>query len=89
MSIFFGLFGYLVPLVHLVKFVKDILPDVDGKALLLCMQFASLVARMVFGKVSDFKLIRSNRVLLQQVMPTQHQRRAHSILRLFFSCPSL
>ena len=66
-SIFFGLFGYLVPLVHLVKFVQDILPDVDGKALLLCMQFASLVARLIFGKVADFSLIRRNRILLQQV----------------------
>lgn len=66
-SIFFGLFGYLVPLVHLMKFVQDILPDVDGKALLLCIQFASLVARLIFGKVADFKLIRNNRILLQQV----------------------
>lgn len=67
MSIFFGLFGYLVPLVHLVKFVKDIIPDVDGTILLITMQMASFVSRVIFGKLADISILRHNRVPLQQL----------------------
>ena len=48
---------------------QDNLPgeDVDGKALLLLMQLASLVARIIFGKVADVGWLKTNRVFLQQV----------------------
>ena len=41
--------------------------EVDGKVLLICMQVCSLVARMCFGPIADFEIIRKNRMLLQQV----------------------
>ena len=51
-------------------FFQDNLPgeDVDGKALLLLMQLASLVARIIFGKVADVGCLKRNRVFLQQVI---------------------
>jgi len=68
-SIFFGLFGYLVPLVHLVKFVNIKLGEdaVDGKVLLICMQVCSLLARVCFGPIADINIVRRNRILLQQI----------------------
>lgn len=66
LSIFFGLFGYLVPLVHLVKFVQDKGIDVGGKELLIILQVCSLVARICFGPVADIAIIRKHRIMIQQ-----------------------
>ncbi len=53
---------------HLLKFVKGVpgLEEVDGRATLLSIQLASLVARVVCGKAADYGCLRRNRVLLQQ-----------------------
>lgn len=45
-------------------YVKDILPEADGKLLVLCIGITSGVGRLVFGKIGD--LPRVNRVILQQ-----------------------
>lgn len=65
LSIGFSLFGYFVPFVHLPKYVKDKFPDEDGKFLVMCLAITSGLARIVMGKVADFKWV--NRVRLQQL----------------------
>ena len=67
-------FSYLVPLVHLIAFVKDIpgLENVDGRVTLICMQLASFASRVAFGMVSEWGFVRHNRVLLQQVDQDLH-----------------
>lgn len=47
-----------------VAYVKDILPEADGKVLVLCIGVTSGVGRLAFGKIGD--LPRVNRVVLQQ-----------------------
>ena len=48
-----------------VAYVKDILPEADGKLLVLCIGATSFAGRLIFGKIGD--LPRVNRVILQQV----------------------
>jgi len=48
-----------------VAYVKDILPEADGKLLVLCIGVTSFAGRLIFGKIGD--LPRVNRVILQQV----------------------
>ncbi|RUS74853.1 hypothetical protein EGW08_017377 [Elysia chlorotica] len=64
-SIGFSLFGYFVPFVHLPKHVEDTFKDEDGKFLLMCLAITSGLARIVMGKVADFKWV--NRVRMQQL----------------------
>lgn len=60
-----ALFGYFVPYIHIVQFVKDILPDSNGKSLLTCIAITSGLGRFIFGFIAD--LPRVNRILLQQI----------------------
>ena len=45
-------------------YVKDVLPEADGKVLILCIGITSGVGRLVFGKIGDLPSV--NRVILQQ-----------------------
>ena len=45
-------------------YVKDVLPEADGKVLILCIGITSGVGRLVFGKICDLPGV--NRVILQQ-----------------------
>ena len=45
-------------------YVKDVLPEADGKVLVLCIGITSGVGRLVFGKIGDLPGV--NRVILQQ-----------------------
>ena len=54
------------------KFVNDKMEEsgqekVDGKVLLICMQVCSFLARVCFGPIADIRIVRRNRILLQQV----------------------
>lgn len=60
-----ALFGYFVPYVHIVQYVKDILPKNDGSQLVMCIGITSGLGRIIFGKIADFPWV--NRILLQQV----------------------
>ncbi len=60
-----ALFGYFVPYVHIVAYVKDILPAYDGNRLVFCIGVTSGLGRLLFGKISDSP--RVNRVFLQQI----------------------
>lgn len=60
-----ALFGYFVPYVHIVQYVKDILPEANGKMLLTCIAISSGVGRIIFGYVADRP--RVNRIFLQQI----------------------
>ncbi|KAI8520349.1 hypothetical protein Bbelb_001030 [Branchiostoma belcheri] len=61
----FALFGYFVPYVHIVNYVRHVMPRANGAALVTYMGAASGVGRLVFGKVSDFACV--NRIMLQQL----------------------
>ena len=50
-----------------VKFVQDKGIDVGGKELLIILQVCSLVARICFGPVADIAIIRTHRIMIQQV----------------------
>ncbi|XP_046650713.1 monocarboxylate transporter 10-like [Daphnia pulicaria] len=60
-----AMLGYFVPYVHLVSYVKDVLPEADGKVLVLCIGLSSGIGRLIFGKVGDHPKV--NRVILQQI----------------------
>ncbi|XP_059478194.1 monocarboxylate transporter 10-like [Neocloeon triangulifer] len=60
-----AVFGYYVPIVHLVTFVSINFPADDGKILVMCIGASSTVGRLAFGIISDHEKI--NRVLLQQI----------------------
>lgn len=47
-----------------VAFVKDVLPEADGKILVLCIGVTSGLGRLAFGKLGDLEKV--NRVALQQ-----------------------
>jgi len=47
-----------------VAYVQDILPEADGKLLVLCIGVTSGVGRLIFGQIGDIP--RVNRVMLQQ-----------------------
>lgn len=61
-----ALFGYFVPYVHLVKYVKVVLgPDADSQLLLVCIGATSGLGRIFFGLIADRPWV--NRILLQQI----------------------
>ncbi|XP_045111368.1 monocarboxylate transporter 10-like isoform X3 [Portunus trituberculatus] len=61
-----ALFGYFVPYIHLVAYVKEVLgEDINSQLLVQCLGITSLVGRLVFGMVADRPSI--NRIFLQQV----------------------
>nr|XP_015840707.1 PREDICTED: monocarboxylate transporter 10 isoform X1 [Tribolium castaneum] len=61
-----SLFGYFVPYVYMLDFVKTSFPGpVDGKIPVLCIGITSGIGRLIFGYIADFPKI--NRILLQQV----------------------
>lgn len=61
-----ALFGYFVPYVHMLKFVKDnFSQEYDGKIPVICIGITSGLGRLIFGYVAD--LPRVNRILLQQI----------------------
>ncbi|KAH9525015.1 hypothetical protein Btru_000111 [Bulinus truncatus] len=59
-----SLFGYFVPFVHIIQYVKDAFPGNNGSILIMCIAITSGVARVVCGKLADLKCV--NRVRLQQ-----------------------
>ena len=67
LSVPVALFGYFVPYIHIVQYVKDILPDYDGNTLVLCLSVTSFIGRLFFGRLADHPKFGSNRVLLQQI----------------------
>ncbi|XP_050534692.1 monocarboxylate transporter 10 isoform X2 [Daktulosphaira vitifoliae] len=60
-----ALFGYFVPYVHLVEFVKSKFPGSDGKILVTCIGISSGIGRLVSGPISDLK--KANRIMMQQI----------------------
>ncbi|XP_059084168.1 monocarboxylate transporter 10-like isoform X2 [Tigriopus californicus] len=60
-----ALFGYFVPYVHIVKYVKDILPEKNGSSLVMCIGVTSGLGRIVFGRIADLPGV--NRIFLQQI----------------------
>lgn len=61
-----ALFGYFVPYVHMLKFVKDNYSgDHDGKLPIICVGIASGLGRLIFGYIADLPKV--NRILLQQI----------------------
>ena len=45
--------------------MEDTLPEKNGRTLVTCIAITSLIGRLIFGYISDFKNV--NRILLQQV----------------------
>jgi len=64
-----ALFGYFVPYIHIIQYVKDLLPDdqedANGRILITCISATSFLGRLVFGRVADHP--RVNCVVLQQL----------------------
>ncbi|XP_045612862.1 monocarboxylate transporter 10 isoform X2 [Procambarus clarkii] len=61
-----ALFGYFVPYVHLVKYVKYVLgDDVNSQLLVQCMGITSGLGRIFFGLIADRPWV--NRIILQQI----------------------
>ncbi|XP_069952991.1 monocarboxylate transporter 10 isoform X2 [Cherax quadricarinatus] len=61
-----ALFGYFVPYVHLVKYVKYSLgDDVNSQLLVQCMGITSGLGRIFFGLIADRPWV--NRIFLQQM----------------------
>ncbi|KAK4310728.1 hypothetical protein Pmani_017715 [Petrolisthes manimaculis] len=61
-----ALFGYFVPYVHLVKYVRDVLgQDANSQMLVVCIGATSGLGRIIFGLIADRPWV--NRILLQQV----------------------
>ena len=48
-----------------VAYAKDVLPEADGKVLVLCIGVTSGIGRLFFGKIGDLPFV--NRVMLQQI----------------------
>jgi hypothetical protein len=66
-----------------VAYVKDILPEADGKLLVLCIGVTSFAGRLIFGKIGD--LPRVNRVILQQVLFI-YQNKIRSLALIIVIC---
>ena len=59
-------FGYFVPYVHIVAYVRDILPDSSGgESLMTCIAVTAGVGKIVFGWVADRPNV--NPICLQQI----------------------
>ena len=59
-----AMFGYFVPFVHLVAYVRDILPDNNGEGLLTCIGITAGIGKILLGIIADRP--RVNPVFLQQ-----------------------
>ncbi|XP_050400283.1 monocarboxylate transporter 10 isoform X2 [Patella vulgata] len=64
LSVFLSLFGYLVPFYHLPKYSEQLFPGSKGSYLVLCLNIASCVGKLVCGKLADLPC--ANRVRMQQ-----------------------
>ncbi|KAK6188862.1 hypothetical protein SNE40_004952 [Patella caerulea] len=64
LSVFLSLFGYLVPFYHLPKYSEELFPESKGSYLVLCLNIASCVGKLVCGKLADLPC--ANRVRMQQ-----------------------
>ena len=59
-----AMFGYFVPFVHLVAYVKDILPENNGEGLLTCIGITAGIGKILLGLIADRPNV--NPVFLQQ-----------------------
>ena len=59
-----AMFGYFVPFVHLVAYVRDILPDNNGEGLLTCIGITAGIGKILLGIIADRPNV--NPVFLQQ-----------------------
>jgi MCP family monocarboxylic acid transporter-like MFS transporter 10 len=59
-----AMFGYFVPFVHLVAYVKDILPEKNGEGLLTCIGITAGIGKILLGIIADRPNV--NPVFLQQ-----------------------
>ncbi|XP_061192191.1 monocarboxylate transporter 10-like [Saccostrea echinata] len=60
----FALFGYSVPIVHLVKHTQDAFPGSYAFILITCLQITSGLGSVIFKKIADFKCV--NNIYMQQ-----------------------
>lgn len=63
-----ALFGYFVPYVHIVQYVKtleNVIGEKSGEVLVTCIAATSGLGRLVFGRIADHS--RVNRIFLQQI----------------------
>ena len=59
-----AMFGYFVPFVHLVAYVRDILPENNGEGLLTCIGITAGIGKILLGIIADRPNV--NPVFLQQ-----------------------
>ena len=59
-----AMFGYFVPFVHLVAYVKDILPESNGEGLLTCIGITAGIGKILLGIIADRPNV--NPIFLQQ-----------------------
>ena len=59
-----AMFGYFVPFVHLVAYVRDILPENNGEGLLTCIGITAGIGKVLLGIIADRPNV--NPVFLQQ-----------------------
>ena len=57
--------GYFVPFVHLVAYVRDILPENNGEGLLTCIGITAGIGKILLGVIADRPNV--NPVFLQQI----------------------
>lgn len=63
-----ALFGYFVPYVHIVAYVKSlesVMGEKSGEVLVTCIAATSGLGRLLFGRIADHS--RVNRIFLQQI----------------------
>ncbi|KAH8278540.1 hypothetical protein KR018_004927 [Drosophila ironensis] len=60
-----ALFGYFVPYVHMMQFVKTVFPGEDVNLPVMCIGITSGLGRLIFGIIADMPGV--NRVYLQQL----------------------
>ncbi|KAK6188846.1 hypothetical protein SNE40_004941 [Patella caerulea] len=63
-SLSVALLGFMVPYVHLFKYSQILFPESNGSYLVLCLNGAACVGKLVCGRLSDLHCI--NRIRLQQ-----------------------
>ena len=59
-----AMFGYFVPFVHLVAYVRDILPENNGEGLLTCIGITAGIGKILLGVIADRPNV--NPLFLQQ-----------------------
>lgn len=60
-----ALFGYFVPYVHMMQFVKTTFPGEDVNLPVMCIGITSGIGRLIFGVIADMPGV--NRMYLQQL----------------------